>query len=175
MEITLAGKDSIKVKSKKASFVIDPDGVTTKTSADAIALLHIKDTIDYYPKVEGTRLTIVGPGEYEVGGMKFAVTRNQDALSHIVRLDNLEILIAPSDALQKSYTSMTSCHVLVLKATVPVDASLVSALAPNTVVLYGDQAEACAKALGKDDAQKTTKFVTTAEKLPAEMEVVILQ
>jgi hypothetical protein len=68
MDITLLSKNSIKIRGKKAAFIIDPLDIQ-KNNADAIILLSKKADLS---KVDEYRVVISGTGEYEVAGVKIS-------------------------------------------------------------------------------------------------------
>ena len=73
MEIKWYGQSCFRIKGKNTVLVFDPytPGSTgysmNNVSADAIAVSHDDPTANYDEKIEGSRKTINGPGEYEIG------------------------------------------------------------------------------------------------------------
>ena len=81
MEISYKGGSSLIVSTKKTTLLIDPKvsqlGLKDPDTADAVEVLT-----DHVYQVDGARLTIDGPGEYEVGDFSIsgvAASRHIDA------------------------------------------------------------------------------------------------
>lgn len=176
MEVTFLDKQSVKIKGKLASFVVEPlANAKTKASADAVLFLQ-SDLQPITSKAEEVRLFVSGPGEYEVAGVKISGVRVSEELLYSTRVDGIDICIGSSKGLQKVSEKSKECQILVLQANGVVDLSAITNLAPKIVIVYGETTHEVLKALGKDtDLKAVQKFVTTAEKLPSEMEVVALQ
>lgn len=170
MEIALVGPTSIKIKGKLAAFVVDPEASKTKVAADAILLLA--GSLDKVPEVEGARLTLSGPGEYEIGGMKISGVKNGERATFYISVDGMSLLIAPVSSI-KGKESLRDVDVAVLLADTLVDASALASVTNGVSIFYGPQAEENVKALGKE-VPATGKYVITKDKLPQEMEVVLL-
>ncbi len=92
-------------------------------------------------------------------------------LFHIL---DLLLLLTESKVLKKLQKDLGESQAVVLKANEPLDGSAVAALSPRIVILYGEHALEIAKSLGKEGIAPVSKYATTLEKLPEEMEVVVL-
>lgn len=172
MDVTLLEKDSLKIRGKHAGFAVNP---IVKTTADAVLLLGDIQEVNV-AKVEGQRLVIEGAGEYEVSGAKISAFGNKRNLAYEITLDGLDVFLANGETLKKSHDAKRECQVLILYSDSLSDASLIAALSPSLVVLYGEKAQEVAKTLGKESlgpAEK--KFSITSDKLPEEMKVVVLK
>lgn len=173
MDIAFLGPNSLKLKGKKSSLVVNPTATISKTEAETILLLG-----DYqdknYSKVEGHRIVISGQGEYEVNGIKISTTRHSDKLAHLVDLDNVKILIAEGKIIEKVYDKIDNCNVIAVSASDEFDYSVLPKIEPNVILIYGEKKEEVSKSLGKDGAEKLTKFSTTLEKLPEDLQVYLL-
>lgn len=171
MEVTLLEKDSLKIRGKHAGLAVNP---MVKTTADAVLLLGDIPGINV-SKVEGQRLIVEGPGEYEVSGVKISAFGNKRDLAYEINMDGLDVFLANGETLKKSHDAKRECKVLILHADSIVDQSLIAALSPAVVVVYGARAQDVVKALGKESSSlKVQKFGVTLEKLPDEMQAVIL-
>ena len=62
-----------------------------------------------------------------------------------------------------------------INADAEVSESAVTAMEPSIVVLYGEKAREGAKALGKDSASASSKISVSEDKLPEEMDVMLLR
>lgn len=169
MEIALLDKNSIRIKGKKTTLVVDPK---IKTTGDCVLYLQDTDTSNA-SQVEGGRLVIQGPGEYEVGGAKISALKRGEELLYIVTIDAITMCLAKSDALQKSQEAIQECSLAVFLADELIAESLVAAVSPKIAVLYGEKALESTKAFGKEIAP-VNKVQISAEKLPEEMQVVVL-
>lgn len=168
MEIASLSSTSIKIKGKQTTIIVDPSG---KTAGDMV--LRLTAFAEKLPVVEGSRLTVSGAGEYEIGGVKVSATGRKEALAYTIRMDGLDICVSTPEGLKSAGEKLKEHHIVVIHANSTVEGSAVTTLAPSAVVLYGEQTVAAAKELGKE-VGKSSKYVTTLEKLPAEMEVVVL-
>ncbi len=168
MEISSLSQSSIKIKGKQAAIAIDPDN---KTVADFVIELLSSGT--KLSLVEGQRLLISGPGEFEVGGIKVSGTGKQGALVYTIRVDNVDVCLSTPEGLKAAGEKLKEAQIVIVNANTSVDSSSITSLAPSVVVLYGEHAVEGVKALGKEP-NKVSKYVTTLEKLPTELEVVVL-
>ena len=174
MEIALVAENALRIKGKQGAVVVDPSSaLRTKTQADAV-IVFANTTDLSFGKIEEHRVIISGPGEYEIAGMKISGTRVLDTFLYELRFDGLSILLAKAGRIEGVKEKANQCQVLVLLADATIDPSLVTALEPNAVVLYGEKAVEEAKLLGKSGGA-VEKYSVTGDKLPAEMEVVVLQ
>ncbi len=169
MEITLLSKHTVRIKGKKTTLVLDPD---TQVDADAILTLN-NNAIS--GKVQPDQLIIQGAGEYEVGGIKISVYANGGEYLYDMTIDNTRVVAAQSQILQRMKEKLTDRDILLFHASEELNPALVTQLSPQAVVLYGEHSMVTAKALGKDAQPAVKKYQVTKEKLPVEMEVVILQ
>lgn len=172
MDVMILGQNSLRIKGKHASIVINPDTKTGKTEAEAIILLaNYPDFSD--AKIEGRRITIKGSGEYEVGGIKISTIKVDEALVAKLDVDNVKILIGDASLLEKIQDKIEECQVLIVNMNKDFSNSALAAFEPKVLIAYGPNSEAVVKSLGKETV-KTTKYSTTFEKLPQELEVVLL-
>lgn len=173
MEITRLSQNSIKVKGKQASVVINPEK-SIKTSADAVLFSSSDASISNANGIEGQRLIIHGPGEYEIGGIKIRAYPGAQNVIYSLQIDSLDVLFCSAPDIAKAQDAIKESHCVVIAADEKADASAITKLSPQVVVLYGEKAEESAKALGKESVTPVAKYTTTLEKLPAEMETIVL-
>jgi len=178
MDIAILGGNALKIRSKHASFVVDPVKTMSKVNADAILLLGNID-IDT-SRVLDKRIIIDGPGEYEVGGVKISGIKigppGRDAGHGIIYslfLDSLRIILGKVSDISRIEDTTSSCQIALLLADSDLK-SIVAKLEPKIIVLYGEKKMEGAKLLGKADIQPVQKFTTTKDKLSEEIEVVVL-
>jgi len=175
MEIIYLENKCLKVKGKKASVIIDPNVSIAKTSADAVLLLS--DASFDLKKVDEYRLIISAPGEYEIGGIKISGKNSESDLVYSLVLDKMEIIIGKAEAIGKLGDKIKEHQIAILRVDGEFQESVITAIEPKIVALYGDNTSGGIKTLGKDNAVilKTKKLSTSEDKLPEEMEVVVLQ
>lgn len=170
MEIALVSEESIRVKGKQTALVIDPLAAKAKIAADAVLLTQENGTA--VPAVEGSRITIAGPGEYEIGGIKISGVRTGERTAYYASIDGLSVAVCAASAL-KNKESLRDVDIALLYADALVDQSALATVANGVAVFYGPQALENVKALGKD-VPPIGKYVTTKDKLPQELEIVLL-
>ncbi len=94
MEIAVLDKETIRIKGKNASFIIDPTSSISKTSADAIIFLtDVSDVNGPSSKVSDARVIIKGPGSYEIGGVRISGTKSGRDFYYSFNIDGLAIFI----------------------------------------------------------------------------------
>ena len=170
MEIAVVALNCLKIKGKKGSFVIDPLNVNSKTEADAVIFFSEKETADL-PKIEGYRVVISSPGEYEVSGIKISGSKSGDGLIYQFYVDGVNIVLANASVLEKAKDKLSSHNILLLNADTEVSISAVTTLEPEVVVVYGENASKLEK---EENVIKASKYSTTKDKLPEKMETVLL-
>ena len=169
MEVALVSSTSIRLKGKVVSFVVDPVSAKSKVQADAIVLLQDRATDAL---VEGSRLTMSGPGEYEISGVKITGIAGGESTSYFLTLDGVTVLLSKASTL-KGKESLRDVDVTVLLADEVADQAALTTVTSEVALFYGEKAAENAKALGKEP-QVMNKYVVTKDKLPAELEVVLL-
>lgn len=175
MDITVVQKNIIKIKGKHSSLIVggvDNEPLKTKTQGDAMLFLK-KDTNFEDSKIEGCRLIIKGPGEYEISGVKISVILAEENLVYDLEIDGLNIFLGTINGVKKIKDKLKEEKVAILYADSESDSSIITALTPRIAIFYGEKAADMIKTLGKA-ANPVSKYSTTLEKLPGEMEVVHL-
>lgn len=171
MDISIIGKNSIKVKGKEATFIIDPGREMPKTPADAVILLNGNENVDI-SKVADSRIIISGPGGYEIGGAKVSGTTTAKGTLYRLFIDGITIILGRAS--ETKAEGFSSCQVLVINTDTEFSESFVTSLEPKIVAVYGDKKTESAKTIGAENVQTMTKLTTTKDKLPEKMEVVVL-
>lgn len=171
MEISNITEECIKIRGKTTTILIDPVHLTVKTPADAILLL--KNEYEKFAKVEGHRIVISGPGEYQVGDIKISAVEVGEGNVYNATVDNVAILIGTDVTLSKMQDKIKQGNVALVRADAVIQPSLVPTLECMMMVLYGPKAEESAKAIGKTVAP-VSKVAITLDKLPTETEVIVL-
>ncbi len=171
VDISFVGKQSIRLKGKSITFIVDPTRKMSKTSADAIILLNGSDNVDV-SRVTDSRIIIDGPGGYEVGGAKMSGTTTSKGTLYRLSIDDVSIIIGY--ATESKAEGFNSCQVLIVNADNDFNESFVTALEPKITVLYGDKKNESAKTLGLENITSTSKILVVKDKLPEKMEIVVL-
>lgn len=154
MEIALLPKNALKIKGRLGTVIVED---STELS------------------VEGHSLVVTGPGEYEVAGIKISSINHHGDLVHVIRVDGAEVVVGYAETLSKTQEKLNECHILVVNTTQDGSSQgAVTALGPKAVLLYGNKAAEQVKALGKEEIKSVSKYVTTVDKLPADLEIVVL-
>lgn len=176
MEIALLPRISLKsvsiglkIKSKHASFVVDPP---EKSSYNAALVLN--KTSDQL-NMQDDAVVINGPGEYEIGGVKLSGTRSEGEILYSLNVDGVEILLGKISTLEKQQHKLKEQDIVVAYVDLMTNASFVTSLASSVVIFYGNQASALVEKFGKGNVKSVQKYSAISGKLPAEVETVILE
>lgn len=172
MDIAVLGKNSIKIKGKQVTFVVDPTKETPKTSADAIILLDGSNDIDI-SRITDSRIIINGPGGYEVGGAKISGTKTPRGTIYRFSIDDVSIVLGY--ATDAKIEGFNMCQVVVVNTSSDFSDAFVTAIEPKITVLYGDKKLEGAKALGAENVVPVPKVTISRDKLPEKMEIVVLE
>lgn len=185
MEITKLTGSAIKIKGKKATFLVD---VLDTKKTEANAYLFLREDAMQVGYLRDT-LLINAPGDYEVSGVKLSVTKIGDALFYEMMIDGMKVLLANASKLASGKDKLDEQQMLVLFADGVIDQSTITNFSPVIAVTYGDKAAelsaSLGKGLGKKDAEDATasvdaeikpvdKYVVASDKLPTELQVVLL-
>lgn len=174
MDVMLIGKNSLRIKGKNASFVVNPDSSVGKTEADAIVLLTAHSD-QIFPKIQGSRITIKGPGEYEISEIKISTTKVDWNLVARADVDAVKLLVGSGESIEKIHDKIEECDIAIVNSDTDFNQAVLTSLEPKVLLVYGDNKEGVAKSLGKSEATRVSKFSTSLEKLPSEMEMVLLE
>lgn len=172
MEVALLGKTSLKIKSKHTSFVVDPSDKLSKISVDGVIILSA-DAVDL-SKVMDYRVVVKSPGEYEVGGVKISGIDVDGVTVYGLTVDNIDILLAKASSVTKVSEKLKEYDIAIFNVDSEINQTVVTALEPRVVILYGEKANEAAKILGKEGVEKLQKFAAAKDKLPEETQVIVL-
>ena len=173
MDVTLLNENTLKIKGKNASIIVNPSTFISKTEADAIILLK-SDLSFNADKIEGSRIIIKGPGEYEISGIKISTTKVEEDQVARIDVDNVKVLVGNGLAIEKIHDKIEESQVVVINSDEEFNHSILTSLEPNVILIYGAKKTEVAKSLGKDGAISASKYSIASDKLPAEMEVILL-
>lgn len=171
MEIALLSQNSLRIKSKAASIGINPDSKNSQFNA----IIIIGD------EAGGTRvftndgvLIIDGPGEYEVAGIKISGVRNKSETVYSMNIDGVDVIVGTVSALSDSQQKIKEHNIVCIATTVNADASFATSIASHAVIFFGAMADQVVHTFAKENVKKLPKYQTTLDKLPSEMETVLL-
>ncbi len=171
METALLSNKTIKLKGKKASFLINPQDKIT----DVNAAFYFQTTDTAHSGFKDGTVIIRGPGDFEIAGVKFSGIRLGNETVYSLSIDDVEVLIGNASTIGKLQHKIKEHNVLILAVDEAIDASFVTSIATNAVVFYGEKAGEVVTTFAKDAAKTMNKYQTTIDKLPAEMETILLQ
>lgn len=134
MEIAYIENGSIKIKTKEAIIIVDP-----VVKAVGSAVLLTGQLRGDPKKVEGLRLTIKGPGEYEVSGTNILGKRLDSALFFEIFDEINRILLIPSSILSSLKEEIEDYDCVVVRVVGELDLGVISNLSQNTLVFFGEQ------------------------------------
>src|SRR5258708_7303992 len=170
MEITRVSEESIKIKGKQVSVLINPLPEKIKTGADIVVFFERTPKAFDPAAVEGLKLVVEGPGEYEVGGAKIIGERHGDMYYYLISLDGLELIVAKGSTLATLKEFLREAQMACVFADMLINQSMIAALNASVLLFYGEKAEENVRALGKEDVDAVSKYAITREKIPSEMQ-----
>lgn len=172
MDFSILHNNSIRIRTKRASFVVDPVKEIAKVNSDAVILLDRKEERDL-SRVSDYRVVIEGPGEYEIKSVKISGAKGENGFVYSIFADNVSLVLGKVSMLSRTQDKGLSCQIALLNADDKLEV-IAAKLEPRTVVLYGEKKVEGAKELGKENIKPVGKFSIVKDKLPVETEVVVL-
>lgn len=169
MEIALLPKNAVRIKGKQTTFLLDPQ---EKSNTSPTLLLGIGSE---QASIADAPVVIAGPGEYEIGGIKVTGIRSESDMLYTMKVDGIDILFGKIAALDKMQHKLKEHNIIVALCDTEISAAFLTSLASNVVMVYGEKAETIMQSFGKDNIQRMSKFASTADKLPSEVETILLQ
>lgn len=148
MEVSKISDASLKIKGKNASVVIDPK---SKVDAQIVIAIEPLDTISL-DKVEGVRLVISGPGEYEAGGVSITGKKvNGEVIYQIVDSGKI-IFVTSKNVADVPDDEEYDC--LIVKITGEFKEDLLGPINTKCTILYGDFSLLDLKSENQEKVQK---------------------
>lgn len=175
MEIILLSPVSIRIKGKKGAVVVNPTAdIKAKVAGDAILLTSGRDNFAQH-KVEGSRVTIHGVGEYEVAGIKITAHKSNSELVYQITIDGTQVLLGSVSAIERVKDKFQGADVALLYTDTVCDEAMLATLEPKVAVFFGARTNDIKTAM-HHTGHSTTKYqtATTAETAVKEMELVWL-
>jgi hypothetical protein len=172
MDIQIFEQGSLKIKVKKTTLAINPKSSIQKFDADAVIVIDKDSDVS---RVNNFRVVIDATGEYEVSGLKISGVKTEVDIMFVLTSGNVATLLASASSLEKATAEkIGEYEVLILNADADLNQGLITAMEPKVVILYGLKAKEGAKALGKEAASTASKIILAEDKLPEEMDVMLL-
>lgn len=172
MDVTLLSQNSLKIKIKKTSLIIDPKKEIAKIDGDAI--IAFENDFDS-SRVNEARVVINESGEYEVSGLKISAFRSSKDLIFSFSSDSCEILLAKASALSNTPSDKLQDYgVVIVNTDSHIPENVITSMEPRVVILYGEKALEGAKTLGSQNPTKSSKVSFSESSLPEEMEIYLL-
>ena len=128
MEISRLSDNSIKIKTKNSTFVIDPEAKSPE--ADAYVYTVAQKNIP-----EG-QLAIEGPGEYEIGGVYIKGEVVSDNLVYEFLDETKKVLVLSSPSAIKNLDT-EDYPVVIVKASEKVESANLTTIGAELVIVYG--------------------------------------
>lgn len=132
MEISRLSDTSIKIKTKTAVLVVDPD---VKTEADVV--LNITPFESGEKLVINKRLVIDGPGDYEISDVAIQGVEYGSFMGYSIDDGTFRVMVAPSVALDK-VKDEEGYSALVIKAVEAVDLEKISSFSSDVCLILAD-------------------------------------
>ena len=142
-----------------------------KFDADAVLVI---DKASDPSRVNESRVILDGVGEYEVSGLKISGLKSKETM-YVLSSEGVAAVIAKASSLEKlSPDKVGEYKIVIINADSDLNQSIVTAMEPSAVVLYGEKKKELAKILGKENALLSSKITLMEDKLPDEMDVMLL-
>ncbi len=173
MEVSKLAEKGVKIKGKSAVFGVNPIGGRAKNVVDAVLLIDRTIPLSSL-NIEENPVIFNGPGEYEVKGVKLTGIGRSGEVAYLVKIDSIDTFVIRASTAIKAKDLLKECQVAVIDADAEIEESSLASLNANVVILFGEKSEEIARVLGKTP-NKTAKYAISRDKLPSELEVVILE
>lgn len=176
MDITPLGHSSFRIKGKLATVVTDPFKFPKRIEADIVTTSQKQEVA----MIDGNPYMISGPGEYEVKGVGIVGIPVGTSTMYRIEIDGVAIvhLGALDRALSTTEVDeLDGVHILMVPIAFPQAGTVISEIEPLIVIPMNyekSQLEAFLKEIGKE-AVPQVKLSITKDKLPAEMQVIVLE
>jgi hypothetical protein len=170
MEVSILPKNILRLKSKQATFLINPADKIQGANA-AIYLLPTEVVSE-----DEATVILDGPGEYEIGGVKLSGMRVGESVVYSLSLDGVEVMVGDIPPLEKLQHKVKEHDMVILctDTTSPTSAAFSTGLATSYLLCFGANGKALIDSFGKENATTTNKLSVTKDKLPPELQTVLL-
>lgn len=173
MDVMLLSGNSLRVKGKSSTLIVNPTTDTNKTEADGI--INLGNSTNFSEaKIAESRITVKGPGEYEVGGTKISALGVDGKLVARIDVDSVKVLVGSGQSIEKVQDKIEEPDLIVVDADEKFNYSSLTSLGPKVLLVFGALKEEVGKSLGKESIEKLNKYSTSADKLPQELQINLL-
>lgn len=173
MDLAILTGNAIRIKSKQASIVINPTKETNKTEANAVVNLGAVSNFSD-AKIDGSRITVSGPGEYEVSGIKIRTQGETNNMVAKIDVEMVKVLVGTGIEMVKLVEKTDNVDILVIDANEKFNYSALTGFDAKVVLVRGELSQEVTKAIGKSSPEKIHKYSTTSAKLPSEQQYFLL-
>ncbi|MEK7160116.1 MAG: hypothetical protein AAB702_01385 [Patescibacteria group bacterium] len=172
MDIQIFDADTLRLKIKKTTFAVDPKAGVAKFDAEAILIM---DKSFNSSRINEYRIIIEGPGEYEISGLKVSGIKSDGDTIYGLSSESVGILLAKASSLEKiSKDKLGDYKIVIINTDSDLNQTLITAMEPSAVILYGEKKKEGARLLGKENASISSKISISEDKLPEELEIMLL-
>lgn len=168
MEISIVDSDSVKIKGKTASFIVNP----TKSSDDYHGAFYLTTDSAKEP-LFGQGIAIDSPGEYEIGGVKIKGSQKETGMIYTLSVDGINLIIGSLSTLEKVQGKFQDLSIACVNVDSQTDPSFMSGYASNYIIYFGKNASELCTTFLKGEVEKQSRFVSPKE-LPQEMQIILL-
>jgi hypothetical protein len=170
MDVSVLPGDALKIKGKQALFFIN----SSEKVSDANAVVFL--TNDHAQPDDEAVVVIDGPGDYEIGGVKLSGIRSGDDIVYSFIFDGINIMIGKIAPIEKIQHKVKEHDAVIIAPdeTSPTNASFITGLATNYLVAVGSNGKKLVDSFGGENPVTTNKLSLTKDKLPQEMQTVLL-
>ena len=168
MEIALLPKSGIRIKGKLTTVAVD---AVDKVSASAV-LSVITPVAQLASPEEG--INIFGVGEYEIGGIKVMGKRSNNQMMYSLIVDGVTIFVGGLVSLEKMHQKLAEYNIVVVICNEEGATSFLTSIASNVVIFYGEKAKVVSESFSKENVKVSNKYSSTKDKLPEELETILL-
>lgn len=170
MDIASLPKASLRIKGKHSSIIVNPP--SKKHDGNAALFTNSPSMQSYFSVHDG--VILASPGEYEIGGLKIRGTKTDGQTTFSLLVDGVEVLLGRLSALEKAHSKLQEHDIVVVDVDTSLDPSFITSLAAHAVLFFGANAKEVVDSFIKENVKHQQKFVTTREKLPQEVETILL-
>lgn len=156
MEISIVAKSKLNLKGKNASISV--------TEGERGFLLAPQDV----------EMEINGPGEYEIAGVKVSGTAAVPDTVYDFKIDGIVVMLGKIGSLFKFHQKLKEANILIVSCDEDMEIGFITSIVSNVIIFTGDKAKELSKKFGKESLSMS-KYQTKLEKLPAEIETIILE
>jgi len=172
MEVTKIGETGAKIKGKTITLGINPFDGKGKNVVDVVLLLQREKAPEL--QVEDSPVVIQGPGEFEINGVKVTGIGKGEALAYVGKVDGIDIFITKTSSILQAKDILQECQIALIEADEVVDEAFAAKLNAHVVIVFGEHATETAKTFGTE-AIASVKYTNTKDKLPQDLELILLQ